>query len=273
MQPKFGPQFFKKFSLVMNALDNLGARRHVNRVCLAAGVTLVESGTAGYLGQVSVIRKGETECFECQPKPTPKTFPVCTIRSTPSLPIHSIVWAKHLFSLAFGKKEDSNSVTDLQQSNSANLQQSNQENRPKDDGKEEEGTRKEEIRKEEEETRKEEEEIRERLKEEEKKGGYGRWLFHKVFHVDIQRALRLKDLWKTRKPPSPLSFPSFPPFFPTLTTHTYSLTTHNYPLTTHNYPERSRNSSFATTSKPFPSKCRKIEGEARERGGNELGQR
>ncbi len=27
--------------------------------------------------------KGATECFECQPKPTPKTFPVCTIRNTP----------------------------------------------------------------------------------------------------------------------------------------------------------------------------------------------
>ncbi len=33
------------------------ARNHVNRMCLAAGVTLVESGSAGYLGQVTVIRK------------------------------------------------------------------------------------------------------------------------------------------------------------------------------------------------------------------------
>ena len=33
------------------------ARNHVNRLCLAAGVTLVESGSAGYLGQVTVIRK------------------------------------------------------------------------------------------------------------------------------------------------------------------------------------------------------------------------
>ena len=29
----------------------------MNRMCLAAGVTLIESGSAGYLGQVSVIRK------------------------------------------------------------------------------------------------------------------------------------------------------------------------------------------------------------------------
>lgn len=76
-------------------------------MCLAANVPLIESGTAGYLGQVTVIQKDNTECFDCQPKETPKTFPVCTIRSTPSTPIHCIVWAKsYLFGLLFGDAED-----------------------------------------------------------------------------------------------------------------------------------------------------------------------
>ena len=44
-----------KFAMVLNALDNRAARSHVNRMCLAADVPLVESGTAGYLGQVSLI--------------------------------------------------------------------------------------------------------------------------------------------------------------------------------------------------------------------------
>lgn len=34
--------------------------------------------------QVTVHIKGRTECYECQPKPTRKTYPVCTITSTPS---------------------------------------------------------------------------------------------------------------------------------------------------------------------------------------------
>lgn len=34
--------------------------------------------------QVTVHVKGKTECYECEPKPTPKTYPVCTITSTPS---------------------------------------------------------------------------------------------------------------------------------------------------------------------------------------------
>ena len=35
------------------------ARNHVNRMCLAADVPLIESGSAGYLGQVTVVKKVE----------------------------------------------------------------------------------------------------------------------------------------------------------------------------------------------------------------------
>lgn len=37
---------------MLNGLDNLLARRHVNRLCLAADVPLIESGTTGYEGSV-----------------------------------------------------------------------------------------------------------------------------------------------------------------------------------------------------------------------------
>lgn len=52
---KFPIPFFKQFDLVMNALDNLAARRYVNLMCLMVQVPLIESGTAGYLGQTSII--------------------------------------------------------------------------------------------------------------------------------------------------------------------------------------------------------------------------
>lgn len=38
----------------------IAARNHVNRMCLAADIPLIESGTAGYLGQVTVIKKVAT---------------------------------------------------------------------------------------------------------------------------------------------------------------------------------------------------------------------
>lgn len=50
--------------MVMNALDNRAARSHVNRMCLAANIPLVESGTAGYKGNVSV-RVFQQCCILC----------------------------------------------------------------------------------------------------------------------------------------------------------------------------------------------------------------
>jgi len=106
---KFNVQYVSSFDLVLNALDNVDARRRVNRLCLAASVPLVEAGTTGYLGQVTVIDKpSNIECYECVAKPTQKVYPICTIRSTPSMPVHTIVWAKEFYKLLYNPKvEDS----------------------------------------------------------------------------------------------------------------------------------------------------------------------
>lgn len=44
-------------------------------------------------------------------KPRQKTFPGCTIRNTPSEPIHCIVWAKFLFGQLFGEPDDEQQVS------------------------------------------------------------------------------------------------------------------------------------------------------------------
>ena len=54
---------------------------------------------------------GQTECYECVQKPRQKTFPGCTIRNTPSEPIHCIVWAKHLFNQLFGEEDPDQDVS------------------------------------------------------------------------------------------------------------------------------------------------------------------
>ena len=55
--PQFNIDWFGSFDVVFNALDNLEARRHVNKLCLAANVPLIESGTTGFNGQVQIIKK------------------------------------------------------------------------------------------------------------------------------------------------------------------------------------------------------------------------
>eukprot|EP01097_Dermamoeba_algensis_P010401 TRINITY_DN767_c0_g1_i1.p1 TRINITY_DN767_c0_g1~~TRINITY_DN767_c0_g1_i1.p1 ORF type:complete len:360 (+),score=89.61 TRINITY_DN767_c0_g1_i1:106-1185(+) len=186
----YGPQYFSQFSLVMNALDNQSARKHVNRVCLASNIPLIESGTAGYLGQVSVHIKKETECYECQPKPQPKTYAVCTIRSNPSLPIHCIIWAKYLFGRVFGKAEDSNAVTDLEEDlENTKTDQEGSENEQNKTNNEEDAQwiQDEKIQ-----------------LQKEKEKGFANFVFYKVFHTDILRLSKMKDLWKDKQPPQPL---------------------------------------------------------------------
>jgi ubiquitin-like 1-activating enzyme E1 B len=54
-----------------------------------------------------------SECFECQPKPTTKSYAVCTIRNTPELPVHCVVWAKHILNALFGEKDEGNPLADF----------------------------------------------------------------------------------------------------------------------------------------------------------------
>ncbi|XP_043712789.1 SUMO-activating enzyme subunit 2-like [Telopea speciosissima] len=170
--PEFNAEFFKQFNVVLNGLDNLDARRHVNRLCLAAEVPLVESGTTGLLGQVTVHVKGKTECYECQPKPTPKTYPVCTITSTPSKFVHCIVWAKDLlFAKLFGDKNLENDlyVRSNDASNSSEIVRDPFEQRESEDPEK-----------------------------------YGQRIYDHVFGHNIEAALANEETWKNRNRPKPI---------------------------------------------------------------------
>ncbi|KAL8964714.1 MAG: hypothetical protein Q9197_006835, partial [Variospora fuerteventurae] len=176
--PQFNIDWFAGFHIVFNALDNLEARRHVNKMCLAANVPLIESGTTGFNGQVQVI--GKSECYDCNTKETPKSFPVCTIRSTPSQPIHCIVWAKsYLFTEIFGTSEDEMPEFDHSQDseNAAEIQN----------------------------LRKEAEALKE-IRQSMGSDDFPRKIFEKVFTDDINRLKSMQDMWKTRQPPEPLDF-------------------------------------------------------------------
>ena len=109
----FGPEFFQDFALVFNALDNNEARRHVNRICAYLKKPMIEAGTQGFLGQVSVHFPPVSACFECEEKAAPKTYAVCTIRSTPDKPVHCVVWGKYLYEALFGHKEESNMLSEV----------------------------------------------------------------------------------------------------------------------------------------------------------------
>ncbi|GAA5900786.1 E1 ubiquitin-activating protein UBA2 [Sporobolomyces salmoneus] len=178
----FNVDYFKSFDFVMNALDNLDARRHVNKMCLASNIPLIESGTSGYRGQVQPIKGNTTDCFDCTGKPVPKTFAVCTIRSTPSTAHHCIAWAKsYLFPQLFGADDES----DQQELDDA----------------EKNGENVDEIQ----ELRKEALAVRE-LRSTLTQPGAAQRIFEKVYRADIERLLQMTDMWKHRNPPHSLSY-------------------------------------------------------------------
>lgn len=111
---QFPVEWWSQFTYIFNALDNLEARRYVNKIALFLRKPVLESGTTGYDGYVQPIFPYQSECFECQPKATPQTFPVCTIRSTPSKPIHCITWAKEfLFQQLFDEQQQQQLAEEL----------------------------------------------------------------------------------------------------------------------------------------------------------------
>lgn len=149
-------------------------------MCLAADVPLIESGTMGFNGQVQVIKKGKTECYDCNPKEVPKSFPVCTIRSTPSQPIHCIVWAKsYLLPELFGVSEDETPDLDT--------------TADEDNAEEIENLRR-------------EAQALKRIRESMGSDDFARRVFDKVFKEDIDRLRGMEDMWKTREPPRSLDY-------------------------------------------------------------------
>lgn len=183
---KFPQSFFRSFRIVFNALDNLEARRHVNKLCLVGDVPLIESGTTGFNGQVQAIRKAHTECYDCTEKVVPKSYPVCTIRSTPSQPIHSIVWAKsYLLPELFGDDDDNASE---QFDHSEDAENSG------------------EI-----ETLRQEAQALKKIRDEMDEPSFVGRIFNKVFKEDIERLRGMEGMWTTRQPPKPLDFATLQP--------------------------------------------------------------
>ncbi|XP_033123989.1 ubiquitin-like modifier-activating enzyme 6 [Anneissia japonica] len=119
----FNDKFFESMDLVVNALDNVEARRYMDSRCVANQRTLLESGTMGAKGHVQVIVANMTESYGSQQDPVDEDVPYCTLKSFPATIEHTIQWARDKFASFFSIKpttfnkfwiENGNAVTVLQ---------------------------------------------------------------------------------------------------------------------------------------------------------------
>eukprot|EP00049_Salpingoeca_infusionum_P004734 m.82948 g.82948 ORF g.82948 m.82948 type:complete len:431 (-) comp12706_c0_seq2:1288-2580(-) len=106
---EFDASFYRKFHMVICGLDSVKARRWINSMLVSlvqydadgsvkqeTVIPLIDGGTEGFLGNCRVILPGVSPCVECTLYlfPPQKTFPMCTLASTPRLPEHCIEYAK-----------------------------------------------------------------------------------------------------------------------------------------------------------------------------------
>jgi ubiquitin-activating enzyme E1 len=90
---------FQDKNIIINALDNINARKYVDTLCFEKNLPLFESGTMGMKGNTQPIIPFLTETYSDSNDPVEKTFPICTIKNFPNQIEHTIHWARDYFEL------------------------------------------------------------------------------------------------------------------------------------------------------------------------------
>uniref|UniRef100_A0AC35FUY2 Ubiquitin-activating enzyme E1 C-terminal domain-containing protein n=1 Tax=Panagrolaimus sp. PS1159 TaxID=55785 RepID=A0AC35FUY2_9BILA len=113
----FNDDFFSDISCVTNALDNIDARRYMDRRCVYYHLPLLESGTMGTKGNTQVVYPHATESYSSSNDPPEKDIPICTLKNFPYEIQHTIQWAREMFEGLFTNPAETTNqfVTDERQ--------------------------------------------------------------------------------------------------------------------------------------------------------------
>ena len=94
----FSDSIMSNVTGVLNALDNISARKFMDEQCFKYGIPLFESGTTATKGNTQPVIPFVTETYSASSDPEQeKTFPMCTIKSFPNEISHTIHWAMDQF--------------------------------------------------------------------------------------------------------------------------------------------------------------------------------
>ena len=100
----FDEKFHSKIDVYLNALDNVDARVYMDSQAIKYSKPLIDSGTMGSKGNIQVIIPHLTESYGSSKDPEEKAgIPICTIKSFPYKPEHTIQWARELFETEFNQ--------------------------------------------------------------------------------------------------------------------------------------------------------------------------
>lgn len=97
----FDDAFWRGTDVVVNALDNVRARRYVDRQCVLYGLPLLEAGTLGTKANTQVVLPHHTACYGDRKDAPEDAIPLCTLKNFPFKIEHCIEFARSEFEGAF----------------------------------------------------------------------------------------------------------------------------------------------------------------------------
>lgn len=99
----YNNKFYDKIDFVVNALDNVEARKYVDQRCVRYNKPLFESGTLGTKGNVQSIIPHLTESYGSSQDPPEQSIPVCTLKLFPYKYEHVVQRSKDQFEGYFNR--------------------------------------------------------------------------------------------------------------------------------------------------------------------------
>ena len=93
----FNDEFWEKQDFVINAVDNIKARKYIDSKCTWYTKPLIDSGTLGTKAHSQMIFPHVTNCYNDKTDPVEDSVPMCTLHNFPSMIEHCIEYGRDAF--------------------------------------------------------------------------------------------------------------------------------------------------------------------------------
>ena len=97
----FNESFWNKQNYIINAVDNIQARKYIDNQCTTFGKCLIDSGTLGTKAHVQMVVPHVTSCYNDSQDPPEQGVPMCTMHNFPAMIEHCIEWGRDHFNEYF----------------------------------------------------------------------------------------------------------------------------------------------------------------------------
>ena len=98
---QFNKDFWSNIDIVINALDNIDARKYIDNKCVIYNKPLFEAGTLGMKSNSQVIIPYLTSSYSDTLDPVTNKIPVCTLKNFPFNINHCVQWSLDKFNKYF----------------------------------------------------------------------------------------------------------------------------------------------------------------------------